>query len=264
MLLRICNESKQQPSRARSGNQLSCCLVSLHSSATSYQVTLYTKSTEPPKMEMDKEEFVVWLRQALGERNSIAHQVMYDFLTRCFIRADKELTGRVGKCNFDTLVEEAVELPRKHGYMPKSFDVYPNDEARKKAMEVQFDMIDSTKRGYISLEDWLKWSINNIMRKVHGLPKANMGIGSTGSMYEFVNFVKRATDKSSPEYRELYFFLLKTFQSGDVMHTGKVDAVNFDRMIEAAAKAPRMHGLAPKSSDMFANDTVIIPNWSCM
>ena len=57
-------------------------------------------------------------------------------------------------------------------------------------------------------------------------------------------------------YRELYFFLLKTFQSGDVMRTGEVDPVSFDKMIEAAAAAPRRHGLAPKSSAMFANDTV--------
>merc|ERR1712117_167585 len=53
---------------------------------------------------------------------------------------------------------------------------------------------------------------------------------------------------SSPEYGELYFFLLKNFQSGDVMRTGEVDAVTFDRLIEAAAPAP-------KSSAMFANDT---------
>ena len=57
-------------------------------------------------------------------------------------------------------------------------------------------------------------------------------------------------------HRELYFFLLKTFQSGDVMRTGEVDPVSFDKMIEAAAAAPRRHGLAPKSEAMFASDTV--------
>ncbi len=33
---------------------------------------------------------------------------------------------------------------------------------------------------------------------------------------EFVAFIKKATDKKTPEYRQLYFFLLKCFQEGDV------------------------------------------------
>ena len=40
------------------------------------------------------------------------------------------------------------------------------------------------------------------------------------------------------------------------MRTGEVDPVSFDKMIEAAAAAPRRHGLAPKSEAMFASDTV--------
>jgi len=206
-------------------------------------------------MEMQKEEFVVWVRQAMAEKKSIAAQEMYHFLTQCFVRADKQLNGKVTKYNFDSLVEEAAVLPRKYGYAPKSSDMYPSDDARKRARETQFDAIDTMKQGYISLEEWIKWSTNHIMGKVSGLPKDYLGEGSTVSKNEFVEFIKRATDKSSPEYRELYFFLLKNFQSGDVMRTGEVDAVTFDRLIEAAAAAPRRHGLAPKSSAMFANDT---------
>jgi len=213
------------------------------------------RTTPADKMEMQKEEFVVWVRQAMAEKKSIAYQEMYHFLTQCFVRADKQMTGRVSKYNFDSLVEEAAVLPRKYGFAPKSSDMFPNEEARKKAREAQFDAIDTHKQGYISLEDWIKWATNHIMGKVKNLPKDYLGEGSTVSKSEFVEFVKRATDKSSPEYRELYFFLLKTFQSGDVMRTGEVDPVSFDKMIEAAAAAPRRHGLAPKSEAMFASDT---------
>jgi len=205
-------------------------------------------------MDMGKEEFVVWVRQAMKDKKSVAHQEMYHFLTQCFVRADKQLSGKVTKYNFDSLVEEAAAMPRKYGYAPKSSDMYPNDEARKSAREKQFDAIDTMKQGYISLEEWIKWALNHIMGKIDGLPRDFLGVGSTVSKAEFVGFVKRATDKSSPEYRELYFFLLKTFQAGDVMRTGEVDAVTFDRMIEDAADAPRRHGLAPKSSAMFATD----------
>ena len=68
-------------------------------------------------------------------------------LTQCFVRADKQLSGRVSKYNFDSLVEEAAVLPRKYGFAPKSSDMYPNDQARKKARETQFDEIDTTKQG---------------------------------------------------------------------------------------------------------------------
>ena len=98
-------------------------------------------------MEMQKEEFVVWVRQAMAEKKSIAYQEMYHFLTQCFVRADKQMTGKVTKYNFDALVEEAAVLPRKYGFAPKSSDMYPNEQARKKARETQFDEIDTTKQG---------------------------------------------------------------------------------------------------------------------
>ena len=45
-------------------------------------------------MEMQKEEFVVWVRQAMNEKKSIAAQEMYHFLTQCFVRADKQMSGK--------------------------------------------------------------------------------------------------------------------------------------------------------------------------
>merc|ERR1712012_1514010 len=132
--------------------------------------------TNSAKMEMQKEEFVVWVRQAMAEKKSIAAQEMY---------------------HFHALVEEAAILPRKYGYAPKSSDMYPSDAARKKAREEQFDTIDTMKQGYISLEEWIKWSTNHIMGKVDGLPKDYLGEGSPCSKAEFIAFIKRATAKSS-------------------------------------------------------------------
>ncbi len=37
---------------------------------------------------------------------------------------------------------------------------------------------------------------------------------------------------------------------------GAVDLAAFDKMVEAAAKAPRKFGLAPKSSEAFKTDAV--------
>ena len=207
-------------------------------------------------MDKSKEEFVVWIRQAMGDKNSIAYQELYQFLTRCFIRADKSFSGLVSKYNFDTLVEEAAALPRKYGYAPKSEDMFPSDEARKRAREALFDTIDTDKSGTITLEEWIKYAVNHIMGKVKNLPKDILGPSSTASKTEFISFLQRASDKSSPEYKDLYFFLLQAFISGDTAHKGEIDAATFDRLIEVAAAAPRRHGLAPKTTAMFKTDAV--------
>ena len=141
------------------------CIVSLTTPVTDKVLTHNSHRTTPAdKMEMQKEEFVVWVRQAMAEKKSIAYQEMYHFLTQCFVRADKQMTGRVSKYNFDSLVEEAAVLPRKYGFAPKSSDMFPNEEARKKAREAQFDAIDTHKQGWVhqsSLSD-LKSDLNRI------------------------------------------------------------------------------------------------------
>merc|ERR1719361_2611128 len=68
---------------------------------------------------------------------------------------------------------------------------------------------------------------------------------------EFIAFIKKAVDKTTPEFLELYHFLVRTFQAGDVSGYGEVGPAEFDEMIECAAAAPRRFGLAPKTEDMF-------------
>jgi len=92
------------------------------------------------------------------------------------------------------------------------------------------------------------------MGKVKNLPKDVLGPSSTASKTEFISFLQRASDKSSPEYKDLYFFLLQAFMSGDTARRGEIDAVTFDRLIEVAAAAPRRHGLAPKTTALFKTD----------
>ena len=41
-----------------------------------------------------------------------------------------------------------------------------------------------------------------------------------------------------------------------IFKTGAVDIAAFDTMVEAAAKAPRRFGLAPKSSEFFSSEAV--------
>ena len=135
--------------------------------------------------------------------------------------------------------------------------MYPDQGKRLTARARQFLNMDHDGSGCISLGKWIDFCLTHIKGKVARLPKDYLG-GSTKDVTrdEFVAFIRKAVDKSSPEFRELYFFLLKTFQSGDTERKGKVSPEAFDRMIEDAAAAPRRFGLAPKSEEMFASAEV--------
>ena len=206
-------------------------------------------------MQKTKEEFVVFVRQAINDRKSVAYNELYNFLVHCFVRADTNMNGQVAMDTFGKLIDEAAELPRLYGYAPKAHILYPSSKLKEAARITTFNEIDTNNVGYITLEQWVGFAVEHIVGKVSSLPKDYLG-GSTDdvSKEEFIEFMKMAVDKSSPEYRELYHFLLKTFQAGDVQKVGKIDLNSFDKMIEAAANAPRRFGLAPKTSQMFQTD----------
>jgi hypothetical protein len=50
-----------------------------------------------------------------------------------------------------------------------------------------------------------------LKRCTFSLSSSTSNVGITKD--EFITFINRAVDKSSTEYKELYFFLLKTFQA---------------------------------------------------
>lgn len=206
-------------------------------------------------MDKTKEEFVIWIRIAINDRESGAYEELYQFLCTCFTRADKKMTGKVDVANFDMLVEEAAELPRRYGYAPKSEAMYPSEDLRKAARSKQLLEMKTSEYGYISLEEWVKFAVNHIVGKVSTLPKDYLGGSSKDvSKEEFIAFIKRAMDKKTPEFKELYHFLLRTFQAGDKEGYGAVTPEVFDDMIECAAAAPRRFGLAPKTSEMYKTE----------
>jgi len=204
---------------------------------------------------MTREEFIVFVRQAMHDHKSPSYVQLYQFLVQCFVRADTSLEGKVNVENFDRMIEEAAELPRRYGYAPRTEDLYPSEGMRKAGRAKMFLEMDTDSSGYITLDKWIHFAHNHIMGKITALPKDYLG-GTTKEVTkgEFINFMKKAVDTSSLEFRELYFFLLKTFMVGDLNKSGEVDVKGFDSMIESAADAPRRFGLAPKTSDMFKSD----------
>ncbi len=159
-------------------------------------------------------------------------------------------------CRFDDLIEEAALLPRKFGFAPSAEVLYPTEHLKEAGRSRWFDQMDRDKVGYITLEEWISFATDHIARKMSHIPKDHLGGSENVSKEDFIAFIKRAVIKDTPEYRQLYFFLLKAFRAGDVDKDGKVGLDDFDRMIEMAAEAPRRFGLAPRSSDLYRSEKV--------
>ena len=205
------------------------------------------------RMDKTKEEFVRFIRYATSDNKTDAFGELSNFLTRCFVRADTDFDGKVFIDQFDGLIEEAAALPRKYGFAPPASEMYPTAEARKAARAQMFRDMNFQNDGFITLVEWIDYSVKHIMGKARGLPKDYLEGDCTKE--EFITFIKKAVKKSNPEFKELYFFLLAVFTDADTNHDGAVSHRGFDIMIEKAAAAPRKHGLAPPTSTMFKTDS---------
>jgi len=204
-------------------------------------------------MDKTKEEFVYFVRNAVTDKNCDAYIELYQFLLGCFVRADKNLTGKVALADFDALIEEAAALPRRYGFAPKSSDMYANDAARQAARATLFAGINASRDGAITFAEWISYAEKHIFSKVATLKKDPLTSPNV-SKADFIAFIKKAVNKSNPEYKELYHFLLKCFTDADRDRDGAVNPKEFDAMIEEAAGAPRRFGLAPLSSAMYKTE----------
>merc|ERR1712224_771614 len=92
----------------------------------------------------------------------------------------------------------------------------------------------------------------------YGFDKSSEDVSGFESMgrAQFIAFARLAvTDRSSPEFERLYQFLLDCFSAADNDYDGKVDAEEFDMMVELAAKDVRRLGLAPTHKQTYRNGT---------
>ena len=55
-----------------------------------------------------REEFIVWIRQAMNDRKSVAYSELYQFLVACFVRADINKDGTVSGSQFWALTYQLL------------------------------------------------------------------------------------------------------------------------------------------------------------
>jgi len=85
--------------------------------------------------------------------------------------------------------------------------------------------------------------------------KTQKRVEDIDSKTDMVHFLKRAcSSKNTPEYKELYRFLLSVFKKADRDFDGLVGSDDFDIMVEMAGAIPRKFAFAPTSLESFATD----------
>jgi Ca2+-binding EF-hand superfamily protein len=201
----------------------------------------------------DKTEFKQWCKIAIQNPNGSERRELYGFLSECFLDADGDRDGVVGADEFDFLVEKAASLPRRFGLAPSWVEYYGTMENRLQARKQMFSQMDSDNTGKIRLEEWVSFAIGHITEKVRTMKEVmDFQHLEKARPDDFVRYCEVAvTNRASEEYKSLYEHLFKTFVESDVEENGAIRRIQFDVLIEDAAKAPRVLGLAPSSAQAY-------------
>jgi len=214
---------------------------------------------------------VCFLKDATSLKAGTAYQDLYFHLLRCFTDADTTKSGVIDADGFDGLIDIAAQAPRKYGFAPSTTSLFKSEQERKSARAKLFATIDERSSGKISFHDFLQWAVAHIKEKVSGSISASYPVQATSastalesknlpiydgasSAADFARFCAAATSsKVSPEYEQLYYHLLRCFSDADSSLNGRIDADEFDGLIDIAAAAPRKFGFAPQANDMFSS-----------
>lgn len=206
----------------------------------------------------DAVAFVPWINKAIKFPDGKEREELYTFLCSTFMDADVDRDGYVSVEEFDLLCEKAVALPRRFGLAPTWRELYGTAARRRAARKTLFAEVDTSNRGTIGMEDWIKWTLQHVEAKLQGMEDADPidfdDLGSVGKE-KFLFFLTKATIEKRPmEHTQLYLFLFRNFMRADKEGKGGVTAEQFDYLIDLSAAAPRALGLAPLSFEMFGSD----------
>lgn len=124
----------------------------------------------------DSNAFKLFITNACRTTTSREYKQLKEFLQACFTRADQDLDGRVSVAEFDSMVEEAAAAPRKFGFAPSSAQAYSSASKRMASRQRDFRRMDVTNNGYVSFNDWMRWSYQHICGKAQSLDPSLPGV----------------------------------------------------------------------------------------
>ena len=124
----------------------------------------------------------------------------------------------------------AASIPGMYEYAPTDVELYKtaDEQVRKKVL----DSMDLKDIGVITVDEWLKFYVEHIIAKA--ATHAADPIFDHGNVEEFRAFVIAALIIGSPEYTEMYWFLLELFTESDPGKDGIVILTDFSVMVDEA------------------------------
>merc|ERR1712128_134777 len=108
--------------------------------------------------ELEKEEFVTLCKDAQTP-GSDAAKTMYFFHWKAFQAADADRDGKVSEGEFDLMINYLIDTPKRLGV---SLPSLTSDER-----ESMFTAMDANGDGAISFDEWLSFSMTNIISKIN-------------------------------------------------------------------------------------------------
>lgn len=117
----------------------------------------------------DKNSFLEWCTKAAEDPKSRARRELYGMLAMRFGDTDVDKDGKINAQEFDVLCEDVASLPRRFGLAPSWEKEYGNVERRTASRKAMFDMLDIRQgpaRGWLGLEQFVKWAIDHLITKV--------------------------------------------------------------------------------------------------
>merc|ERR1712055_598529 len=187
-----------------------------------------------------KEDFIWFIKKAVGDKKSYAHSELYHCLLKMFADADTNNDGLVSRATFSKLVDIAASIPRLYGYAPVDTELYKTEEEKELAEQKMFDSMDLKASGVITFDEWVKFCQDHIVAKTATLEPHP--ILDCDDMEKFKAFVRKAVQPGTAENTELYWYLLEFFTDCDTDMDGIVVADDFPSMVDRVLSKPKELG----------------------
>jgi len=114
----------------------------------------------------NKETYLNYLETAVNDNHSPEYRELYLDLLQCFTKADTNFDGYIGSYEFDMLIEHATAQPRAFGLVPSPSQMYESKKKRIEARHEMFKKMDTDSDGNIAFDEWLKFALNHVRKKV--------------------------------------------------------------------------------------------------
>jgi len=209
-------------------------------------------------MANSKHDFVNFVKAAATNPKGLEGNEMNKYLVKCFVDNDSDYDGLVSYKGMNNMIHDAALAPRRYGFAPHTREMYGSLEEFETERQSLFKTLCAGGER-ISLGAWLEWSTSHLAGKAAGLVSHSSSRWErsesdflsfyAGVAKESSSICKRSS--SSTQYKEFYMLSMQQFCDADTGNSGSLNEVQFNNLVETAAKIPARFGYSWYSGVQF-------------